>query len=269
MMTIKDIINETLKSIKKKVYTTTVRFLAKINPFPVDGNFPLTLVQRAVMTKLVQLKLEEVFKILKFDFEDPNFKDTPSRVASMWVNELMIGRFLEKPRLEAFPVEEKHLRKFFRGLFPSLISDGNALPFPIDAVLPDDAKTYNGLIIKKIDIRSLCSHHLMPFFTEGENSFALVAYKPTTKFLGISKIQRLAHWLGARPQLQEQLTFNLFEEMTNTLDSDNVFVILKNLTHTCETLRGAKTECGSTTTLYYGGIFHDASLRKEVIDAVN
>lgn len=245
MLTVQDIHKRILKKMSKKKYNTTLKNLKQITPFSVDGNYPLTDEERSVMTNEVKFHLNKIFEILKFDETDPNIIDTPSRVASMWVNEMMVGRYMEKPRLEAFPVEEKQLKANLEGVIE-----------------------YNGMLIKKIDILSLCSHHLMPFYTDGENSYALVAYKPRDKYLGISKIQRLAFWLGARPQLQEQLTFNLYKEMADTLGSQDIFVILKNLTHTCETLRGAKTECGSTTSLFYGGIFNDATLRKEVVDAV-
>jgi GTP cyclohydrolase I len=247
MLTVQDIIKKIYNKLTKKRKKEIAKELEAIKAYNVDENYPLTDDQRAVITFEIKNLFEDIFKKLLFKLDDPNFIDTPSRVASMWVNELMVGRFLEKPRLEAFPVEEKHL--YTNEIYGQVNS-------------------YNGIIVKKIDIRSLCSHHLMPFFTDGDNSYALVAYKPTTHYLGISKIQRLAHWLGARPQLQEQLTKNLFDEMTTTLKNDDVFVLLKNLTHTCETLRGAKTECGSTTSFYYGGVFHDSLLRKEVEDLV-
>lgn len=244
--TLANIIPDEYESIKNNFYSEIPSFLANHNHAMSDN-------QRAVMTNEVSIKLQEIFDIMKLDFRnDPNLKDTPHRIASMWTNELMIGRYIQKPRLEAFPREDENEY--------SLRELGE------DSIYINDMNT---IVIKKIDIRSLCSHHFMPFFTEGENSYGVVAYIPTDKYLGISKIQRLANWLGARPQLQENLTNQIHTEMCNALGSNNVFVYLKNLTHTCETLRGAKTECGSTTTARFSGIFNDNKYRKEVISYIS
>lgn len=250
MLTSQDISKRIYAKMSKKDIKLAQKKLKELIPFRANGNSVLSDEERAVLTFDIREDLIKIFQKLKFDLEDPNFMDTPSRVASMWVNELMVGRFMKKPRIEKFPVEEHNLAR-------------------VDlSTINGDAVMYNGMIVKKIDIRSLCSHHLMPFFTEGDDSYALVAYIPTSHFLGISKIQRLAHWLGAAPQLQEQLTFNIYKEMTDVLGTENVYVLLKNLTHTCETLRGAKTECGSTTTHFYGGVFQDGTKRMEAVSLV-
>lgn len=250
MLTSQDISKRIYAKMSKKDIKLAQKKLKELIPFRANGNSVLSDEERAVLTFDIREDLIKIFQKLKFDLEDPNFMDTPSRVASMWVNELMVGRFMKKPRIEKFPVEEHNLAR-------------------VDlSTINGDAVMYNGMIVKKIDIRSLCSHHLMPFFTEGDDSYALVAYIPTSHFLGISKIQRLAHWLGAAPQLQEQLTFNIYKEMTDVLGTENVYVLLKNLTHTCETLRGAKTECGSTTTHFYGGVFKDGTKRMEAVSLV-
>lgn len=250
MLTSQDVSKRVLANMTKKKIKETKANLKKIQPFNANGNVELTEEERAVLMDDIKPHLIAIFEKLKFNLEDPNFMDTPNRVASMWVNELMVGRFMKKPRIEKFPVEH------------------DEVPVELMSEIIGDAVMYDGMIVKKIDIRSLCSHHLMPFFTEGDDSYALVAYIPTTHFLGISKIQRLAHWLGAAPQLQEQLTKNIYNEMTRVLGTQNVYVLLKNLTHTCETLRGAKTECGSTTTHFYGGTFRDINKRQEAVSLV-
>lgn len=251
MLTSQDVSKRVLANMSKKKIKETKAKLKGIQPFNANGNVELTEEERAVLMDEIKPHLIAIFEKLKFNLEDPNFMDTPNRVASMWVNELMVGRFMKKPRIEKFPVEHD-----------------DEIPVELMSEIIGDAVMYDGMIVKKIDIRSLCSHHLMPFFTEGDDSYALVAYIPTTHFLGISKIQRLAHWLGAAPQLQEQLTKNIYKEMTRVLGTQNVYVLLKNLTHTCETLRGAKTECGSTTTHFYGGSFRDINKRQEAVSLV-
>jgi GTP cyclohydrolase I len=254
MLTEQDKFKTILKGMSKKRYKEALKELHSIPLFKADGNYPMSPEVRAVMAHEGSLGLSNLLRdTYRFDLTDPNFKDTPNRVASMWANELMVGRYTDKPRLEAFPVEEKHLSKHAMEMMHEDVT----------------VLEYDGVIVKKIDVRSLCSHHLMPFFSEGLHSFALVAYIPTTKFLGISKIQRLANWYGARPSLQEQLTWSVYKEMSDTLGTDDVFVIMKNVTHTCETLRGAKTEDGSTTTMFYGGKFKDINKRNEVIALAN
>ena len=257
MLTIQDLYKKTLKNIPEEQYTKIINeVLPSIHPFPANHNFALRDEDRAVMTNEVAIKLKEIFDIMKLDYNgDPNLKDTPHRIASMWTNELMIGRYIGEPRLEAFPVES--------------FGESDDIFGEIGGDIIPAHDNLNTIVIKKIDIRSLCSHHFMPFFTEGENSYGVVAYIPTDKYLGISKIQRLANWLGARPQLQENLTNQIHKVMCTTLGSNNVFVYLKNLTHTCETLRGAKTECGSTTTARFSGLFMDSAYRKEVIHYVS
>jgi GTP cyclohydrolase I len=248
MLTSQDISKYILSKMTKKDVKIAKANIKKIEPYKTNGNHVLTEEERAIIMEDIKQDFINIFKKMMFDLNDPNFLDTPNRVASMWVNELMVGRYMKKPRIEKFPVEQSKKAKL------------------ID--INEDAIFMNGMIVKKIDIRSLCSHHLMPFFTEGENSYALVAYIPTTHYLGISKIQRLANWLGAAPQLQEQLTQSIFDEITDVLGTDNVYVLLKNLTHTCETLRGVKSECGSTTTQIYGGVFEDINKRTEASNLV-
>jgi len=156
---------------------------------------------------------------------------------------LKIHRYQNKPRMESFPLQ-------FGG-------DGG--------ILIDDTPLEPGMMItKKVDIRSLCSHHFMPFFNN-EDGYGLIAYMPTDKLLGISKLQRLVNWYGARPQLQEQLTYQIYKEVCDTIGTNDVLVIMENIEHTCESLRGVESVCGRTNTVQYGGAFNDAALRREVI----
>jgi len=216
--------------------------------FPAHENIPMRTELRAVMTEEVSHKMKEIFDIMKLDYKnDPNLKDTPMRVASMWINELMVGRYQEKPRMEDFPLQ-------FGGE---------------KGVLIDNEPFQPGMMItKKIDVRSLCSHHLMPFFDNDENAYALISYVPTTRLLGISKLQRIANWYGSRPQLQEQLTYQIYKEVCETIGSNDVMVSMQNITHTCESLRGVESECGRTSTLQFGGVYEDSSLRREVMLSV-
>lgn len=244
MKTKQDITKSLLRDLSDDQINDIRRDLAQFPSFSGHENVLLTDKQRAVMSLDVSDKMKEVFDIMKLDYRnDPNLKDTPMRVASMWVNELMIGRYQEKPRMESFPLQ-----------FGTQ-----------DGVLIDDAPFDPGMMItKKVDIRSLCSHHLMPFFNN-DDGYGLIAYKPTDKLLGISKLQRLVKWYGSRPQLQEQLTYQIYKEVCDTIGSNDVLVVMENIEHTCESLRGVESVCGRTNTIQFGGVFNDSSLRREVI----
>ena len=244
MLTKQDETKKILNELSGPSYDKIADDLKKIPSFAGHENVAMDAEMRAVMANQVSQHMKSIFDIMKLDYnKDPNLKDTPMRVASMWVNELMIGRYQNKPRMESFPLQ-------FGG------SDG---------VLIDDEPLETGMMItKKVDIRSLCSHHLMPFFNN-EDGYGLIAYKPTNKLLGISKLQRLVNWYGSRPQLQEQLTYQIYKEVCDTIGSNDVLVVMENIEHTCESLRGVESVCGRTNTIQFGGAFEDASLRREVI----
>lgn len=219
--------------------------LTQIESYPGHENRAIDARGRAVMADQVSEKMKEIFDILKLDYKnDPNLKDTPMRISSMWVNELMIGRYQNEPRMESFPLQ-----------FGSE-----------DGVLVDGEEFEPGMLIsKKVDIDSLCSHHFMPFMDLDENAYAIVAYKPTKKLLGISKLQRIVNWYGRRPQLQEQLTYQIYRHVCDVIGTDDVMVSFHNITHTCESLRGVESECGRTSTMQFGGVFKDGNLRREMI----
>jgi len=237
MQTEQDKIKEILNNLNNEEYNEINKQLDAIEPFLAHENKEISSQTRAVMTKEASEKFKEVFDILKLDYKtDPNLKDTPMRVASMWINELMVGRYQKKPRLESFPIPESW----------------------------GDSKM---MISKKVDIRSLCSHHLMPFFNVAtdESSYGLIAYIPTDRLLGISKLQRLVHWYGGRPQLQENLSEQIHQDIHEVIKSKDVFVSLNNIEHTCESLRGVRSN-GRTSSLFYSGVFNDPALRNEAIE---
>lgn len=219
--------------------------LHQIMPYSGHENVSINANQRAIMALDVSEKMKEIFDILKLDYlNDPNLKDTPMRISSMWVNELLIGRYQNEPRMESFPLQ--------------FGTD--------DGVLVDDKDFEPGMLIcKKVDVDSMCSHHFMPFMDLDENAYAIIAYKPSNKLLGISKLQRIVNWYGRRPQLQEQLTYQIYKHVCDTIGSNDVMVSFHNITHTCESIRGVESECGRTSTMQFGGCFNDGSLRREMI----
>jgi len=246
MQTEQDKVKEILRNLEPNDKIMINADLKDIESFPAHENKELGVRYRAVMTEQVSEKLKEAFDLMKLDHRnDPNLKDTPMRVASMWINELMVGRYQSKPRMESFPLQ-----------------------FGGDGVAVDNEEINTDMMIsKKVDVRSLCSHHLAPFHdVSGDSqSYAVIAYIPTNRLLGISKLQRLINWYGARPHLQEQLTYQIYKEICDTIGSNNVYVAFKNIEHTCESLRGVKSNSGRTSTTQYGGVFKNPELRKEAL----
>ncbi len=194
-----------------------------------------------IMRLVSQYYMECVFEAMKIDMNDPNVAGdtgTPYRIVKMWTGanldddtELMSGRWAHKPRIASFPNEMNQ-------------------KFPIT---------------KRVDVVSVCSHHTVPFSTMfREDSYAIVSYIPEDKILGISKLQRIVDHVARRGHLQEGLTQMLYEEVSKAAESESVYIKLFNLQHGCEALRGSQAKDGAFTSEYYGGMFSDPELRKQV-----
>jgi GTP cyclohydrolase I len=235
LKTAQDKIKKKIKNLNNNVdlREKVISELEDIEPFAPHGNHVLTEMQRAVMTEEVAKKFEDILDILKIDRNDPNVIDTPMRIASMYVNEWMIGRYSDHPRMESFPND------IVGGQF----------------------------VVKKCKVQSLCSHHFAPFFTEGnsQDSYCMVVYRPTTNLMGISKISRLVDYYARRPQLQENLCAMVRNDLVKTLGSEDVMVYMKNLIHTCESTRGSDDVEATTTSLVFGGVFDDVTIRSQFI----
>lgn len=187
------------------------------------------------------------FKAMKIDIDnDPNLYErledgnigTPGRLAKVYCganleddSELGSGRWSKPPRIATFPNEQT-----------------KALP-----------------ITKRVDLVSNCSHHTLPFSTFFRtDAYAIISYIPNKKVLGISKLQRVVDHIARRYWLQEDLTLKLYQTISKIAETDNVYVRLNNVVHTCESLRGSQTKDGSFTSEMYGGRFEDSSVRAEL-----
>lgn len=142
------------------------------------------------------------------DMYDPSLRDTPRRVAKMFVNETCGGLFEEPPKITTFPL--------------------------------DEATSRDMVIIKDIPFNSLCEHHFQPFLGS-----VTVAYLPGDQIMGLSKAARIADYYAARPQVQERLTGQIADHLFNELQAKGVLVMVK-AEHMCMSVRGVKKH-GSTT----------------------
>ena len=117
------------------------------------------------------------------------------------------------------------------------------------------------VIVKDIEVYSLCEHHLLPFFGK-----AHVAYIPSGKIVGLSKIPRVVDAYARRLQVQERLTIEIRDCIQRTLNPKGVAVVLE-CNHMCMQMRGVQKQNSSTTTSAFTGIFlSNEATRKEFIN---
>lgn len=149
----------------------------------------------------------------------PSNKDTPYRVAKMYVNELFKNANNEN-------IEELYSQmKLFD-------NEGESLS-PITITVP---------------FNSICEHHWLPFMGN-----VTVTYIPKDKIIGLSKIPRVVDFFSRKPQLQERLTTEIGEYLVSIINPEYLSVKMV-ATHTCVSIRGAKSPCETTTTYEYKNI---------------
>tara|TARA_R110000796_G_scaffold14011_13_gene45517 strand:- start:12606 stop:13226 length:621 start_codon:yes stop_codon:yes gene_type:complete len=174
---------------------------------------------------------EAVRTLLRWSGEDPEREgliDTPKRVARAW-KEYCEG-YAENPAM--------HLARTF-----------------------EEVGGYDELVLlKDIPFHSHCEHHMAPIIGK-----ASIAYMPTDKVVGISKLARVLHGFARRLQVQERLTAEVAECIWENLKPDGVAVVIE-ASHSCMTARGVRTPGVSMTTSRLLGCFlEDARSREEVM----
>lgn len=124
-------------------------------------------------------------------------------------------------------------------------------------------ESYNEMVIvKDIEVYSLCEHHILPFFGK-----AHVAYIPNGKVVGLSKIPRIVDVFARRLQVQERLTHEVLEAIDDALHPQGVAVIIE-ARHMCMMMRGVEKQNSVTTTSAFTGQFKDAKTRSEFLTLV-
>lgn len=170
----------------------------------------------------------EIMKILGLDLTDDSLKDTPKRVAKMYVNEI------------------------FKGL--------NTANFPKITTIENKMQYDQMIAVKNIDLISYCEHH---FQTIQGN--ATIAYIPSKKVIGLSKINRIVDFFSRRPQVQERLTKQIADCLEYVLETPNVAVFI-NAKHFCVIARGIEDANSTTITTDLRGDFKTrAETRKEFL----
>lgn len=158
---------------------------------------------------------------------DHNTEDTPDRLARMYVDETFAGLYEERPKIVTFP-------------------NARAL----DQVY----------VVGPVAVRSTCAHHLAPIIGS-----AWLGVLPSERVLGLSKFARLTRWVMARPQIQEEATVMLADEIENAIKPDGLAVIVK-ASHLCMTWRGVKEHGAEmTTSVMRGSFLLSPALRAEFL----
>jgi len=124
-------------------------------------------------------------------------------------------------------------------------------------------ETYSEMvIIKDIELYSLCEHHMLPFFGK-----AHVAYIPDGNIVGLSKIPRVVDVFARRLQVQERLTDDIVECINNTLKPRGVAVVIE-AAHMCMMMRGVQKQNSVTTTSGFRGQFEKIETRNEFLKLI-
>lgn len=119
------------------------------------------------------------------------------------------------------------------------------------------------VIVKDIEVYSMCEHHILPFFGK-----AHVAYIPNGKIVGLSKIPRIVDAYARRLQVQERLTIEIRDCIQRTLNPQGVAVVVE-CSHMCMQMRGVQKQNSTTTSSAFTGLFlKNDSTRKEFINLV-
>jgi GTP cyclohydrolase IA len=166
----------------------------------------------------------------------------------------------EDPGREGLKETPRRVADMYREVFAGLHEDPAAV---VDAVF--DVGHDEMIMVRDIDVESLCEHHLLPFAGK-----AHVAYVPNEdgRITGLSKLARLVDVLAKRPQVQEKLTTDIADVLERTLKPRGVFVVIE-AEHMCMSMRGVKKPGSVTVTSAVRGVFRsDPRTRAEAMSLI-
>ena len=218
---------KTSETIKQRLEENGVRYWANDNiaDYIQEGE-KQQLIEEAVPA------FENVLQQLLIDTKtDPNSQDTARRMAKMYINEIMSGRYDPMPNPSAFP---------------NYIEGG-----------------YEGMLVVRSELKSVCSHHHQPV-----TGVAYIGIIAGPKLLGLSKYSRIAQWCATRGTLQEELNVMIADTIQEQTGSKDVGVYVQ-ATHGCCENRGIKAHSSLTqTTVLHGSFHNDPGCKKEFFDNI-
>lgn len=215
------------QSIRERMKTNGKRFWAGDNISEyLHENYKEELIEEATEA------FEKVLDALLIDREtDPNSQGTARRLAKMYFNEIMAGRYDPAPDATAFP--------------------------------NDSADRYEGMLVVRSELRSMCSHHHQPV-----NGVAYIGIIAANKLIGLSKYTRIAQWCARRGTLQEELCNDIAREIAKATDAKDIAVYIE-CEHGCCTNRGIMAHSSLTqTTVLKGAFKDDPATKKEFFDNI-
>jgi GTP cyclohydrolase I len=187
--------------------------------------------ERATMIGAASIKLEELFDILQVDHRnDHNTRDTPKRVAKMFVEEIMHGRYCDPPEITEF----------------------------------ENAQGFDELIVTgPIDVRSTCAHHLMPFYGQ---AFIGILPAPDGRIIGLSKYDRVVEYFASRLQIQEELVKQIGNYLVEKTAPCGLAVRISAV-HMCKTQRGVRASHRGrmVSSSYWGALAENTVLKSEFL----
>ncbi|MCC5923515.1 MAG: GTP cyclohydrolase I FolE [Crocinitomicaceae bacterium] len=188
----------------------------------IDGAFDNTDEEKMA---IIEKHFRTIMETLGLDLNDDSLNGTPHRVAKMFVKEIFSGlNPANKPKISVF----------------------------------DNKFEYNRMLIESdISFNSTCEHHFLPIVGK-----AHVAYVSSGKVIGLSKLNRIVDYFARRPQVQERMTRQIFNELKAILETESVMIVVA-AEHLCVSSRGIQDKTSITTTIEYGGVFEDKQYRED------
>jgi len=177
----------------------------------------------------IQQAIHDLLDAFNVNWEDPNYTDTPQRVAKAYT-------------------------QFWANGYARQAEDEVT-------VFPNSSGSGDMVMVKDMQFYSMCSHHLAPF-----KGYGAIAYIPDKKLLGLSKLGRILDIYARRFQLQERVGAQTADTIMELLQPRGVMVVLYDVEHMCMSSRGVQLHEANTTTIASRGVFKkDAQLRSEVM----
>lgn len=174
--------------------------------------------------------VESIMTTLGLDLSDDSLIDTPKRIAKMFVEEFFWGLKTEN--------------------FPKMTT--------VEAKSDDP-----GMVLERdITVKSNCEHHFVPIVGR-----AHIAYIPSERIVGLSKLNRVVEYFSRRPQIQERLTEQIYYALRHVLGTDDIAVVV-DARHLCVTHRGVEDQNSSTVTSKIGGCFLEPNQRAEFFNLI-
>jgi GTP cyclohydrolase I len=189
-----------------------------------DNSIPLG--NDECLVRTIAQHMTGIMRELNLDLGDPNYQETPERVAKMYLEMFHGLREGAEPKVTTFPNDEGY---------------------------------HHMVIEKEIPFYSMCAHHFVPFY-----GHAHIAYIPESEVVGLSKLPRILEFYAKRPQLQERLTEQIAEFLWSRLEPQGVMVVIE-ARHLCVEMRGVKKTGAMTTTSALRGCFADRLVREEFL----